>query len=261
MARGSEIFRGMIDAARNEVINKHKTARLFNHNGIVGDERAAAIAEFLRARLPDVFEIAKGEAVDCFDKRSGQLDFFIYDRMATKPISQQRENALVPCESLYSVIEVKSTFSRAEARNCLKAAAKVRRLRPFKHRFVNSRVKGAAVKDDEHRCMYVVFAYSSDLSESNWIKKEYERLCTVAAEEKIDPSVIDRVFVVDRGILNPVRSQGKLVEQEPEYLFAEFFLHLVNFIERERSRRPDISWGDYALPKSRGWKTVRLTKA
>jgi hypothetical protein len=255
--QGSDVFLGVIEAARKQLLIDHENARSFENSGIIGDERAAALADFLRSRLPEAYGVAKGEIIDCFDNRTGQIDLFIFDRLAAKPISQQRENALVPCEALYAVIEVKSTFTREEARRCLHAAARLRRLRPFKEHFVDARTHGARAQESEHRAMYVVFAYTTDLRAAEWMAHEHQRLLAVAAEEKVNPSVIDRIFVADRGILNPIRSQGKLVQEDAEYLFVEFFLHLINFIDRERARRPLISWRDYALPKSKGWKPIR----
>jgi hypothetical protein len=215
-------------AARKQLLIDHENARSFENTGIIGDERAAALADFLRSRLPEAFGVAKGEIIDCFDNRTGQIDLFIFDRLAAKPISQQRENALVPCEALYAVIEVKSTFTRKEARRCLSAAARLRQLRPFKEHFVDARTHGARAQEGEHRAMYVVFAYTTDLRAAEWMAHEHQRLLAVAAEEKVNPSVIDRIFVADRGILNPIRSQGKLVQEDAEYLFVEFFLHLIN---------------------------------
>ena len=253
----SDVFLGVIEAARKQLLIDHENARSFENSGIIGDERAAALADFLRSRLPEAFGVAKGEIIDCFDNRTGQIDFFIYDRLAAKPISQQRENALVPCETLYAVIEVKSTFTREEARRCLHAAARLRQLRPFKEHFVDARTHGASAQESEHRAMYVVFAYTTDLRAAEWMDHEHQRLLAVAAEEKVNPSVIDRIFIADRQILNPIRSQGKSVQEDAEYLFVEFFLHLINFIDRERARRPSLSWRDYALPRSKGWKSIR----
>lgn len=105
--------------------------------------------------------------------------------------------------------------------------------------------------------MYVVVAYASDLSPQDWMKKEYSRLLNVAAKEKLQAPSIDRMFVVDRGIINPGRGQGRIVEDGPEYLLAELFIHLVDFIERERSRRPAIQWDIYALPRRRRWQSIR----
>ena len=108
MARASAIFRGVIEDARKQLLLDYKKSSSFGQHGIRGDERAAALADFLRQRLSDVFEITKGEVVDSLDKRTGQLDVIIYDHLASSPISQQRENTIVPCEALYVVIEVKS---------------------------------------------------------------------------------------------------------------------------------------------------------
>jgi hypothetical protein len=161
--QGSDVFLGVIEAARKQLLIDHENARVFEHSGIIGDERAAALADFLRSSLPEAFGIAKGKIIDCFDTRTGQIDLFIYDRLAAKPISQQRENALVPCEALYAVIEVKSTFTREEARRCLHAAATLRQLRRFKEHFVDARTHGARAQESEHRAMYVIFAYTTDL--------------------------------------------------------------------------------------------------
>jgi len=257
MVKGSDIFRGIIDAARQQLLLDHTKSSAFGHAGIKGDERSAALSDFLRQRIPDVYEVAKGEVIDCYDHRTGQLDIIIHDRLAARPITQQKENSIIPCETLYVVVEVKSLLNKVEAEKCLKAAKLVRDLKPFKHRFVDSRQGGRAAQGDAHRCMYVVFAYESDISADGWMKKEYERLVSVAKENNYKVSSIDRVFVVDRGIINPVRAQGKLVDGDPEYLFAELFRHLVNFMQRERLRRPAMEWESYALPRSRGWRAIR----
>ena len=257
MSKGSDIFREIIDAARQQLLLDHRKSSSFAQSGIKGDERAAALAEFFRHRISNVFEITKGEVIDWYDHRTGQLDIVIYDKLATSPISQQRENCIIPCESVYVIVEVKSILNKQEIKKCLKASRTVRNLRPFKQRFVDARVGGAPAKKDAHRCLYMVFAYKSDLTAENWLKKEYARLSLVAGENNLKASTIDRIFVADRGIINPVRIQGKIVDGDPEYLFAELFLHVVNFMQRERDRRPQINWESYALPKSRGWRAIK----
>jgi hypothetical protein len=254
--RGSEVFRKVIDQARRQVLLDSDKAANFEHKGIRGDERAAPLAEFLRSRLPDVFAVGKGEIIDCKDNRTGQLDLVIYDRLAARPIAEGGENLLLPCEAVYAIIEVKSVFSAEEARKCLLAAQKVRRLRPFKNRFVDRRSAGARALLEEHRCLYIVFAYTSDLSKAEWLKSELTRLEQAAIETEVDIARIDRIFVADRGILDAGSRVGKQDEAHPEYLFAEFFLHIVNFMGRECARRPPISWEDYALPNRKGWTKI-----
>jgi hypothetical protein len=131
MAKGSDIFRGIIDAARQQLLLDHRKSSSFHHPGIKGDERAAALAAFLRHRIPDSYEVTKGEVIDCFDNRTGQLDIIIYDKLAARPISQQAENSIIPCEALYVSVEVKSLLTKEEIKKCVRASRLVRDLRPL----------------------------------------------------------------------------------------------------------------------------------
>jgi hypothetical protein len=250
---GSAVFRNVIDQARKQLLLDYEKAADFDHSTIRGGERAAAIAKFLRGRLPDVFAVGKGEIMDREDRRSGELDLIIYDRLTVSPVTEGYDSVLIPCEAVYAIIEAKSTFTRAEAKMTLNAAGKIRRLRPFGQRFISARQDGRPASDDEHRCMYLVFAFRSDLSENSWMEKEFRRLAEVAKEENIDLSFVDRLFVMERGLINPSARKGKEISDEAAIIFAELFLNLTNFLERERSRRPPLSWQSYALPQSRGW--------
>ncbi len=258
MPKGSDVFRNVIESARKQLVLDHEKSSAFAHPSIKGNERAASFADFLRQRLPDYLEVTvRGEAIDCYDHRTGELDILIYDKLAARPISQQRESALVPCEALYVVVEVKSVLNKSHVEACLQHSQFVRNLKPFGHKFVDARRRGAAAQSDSHRCLYIVVAYTSDIAAKDWMKKEYGRLVAVAEELNLSATVIDKIFVVDRGIINPVRAQGKIVEKGPEYLLAELFIHLVEFVERESSRRPPIKWDIYALPDRKGWASIR----
>lgn len=254
---GSAIFKNVLEAARKQLHLEFDKAKAFRHAGLRGEERAEALATFLRERLPPAFGVSTGEIIDRRDRRTGQLDLIVYDQTVTRAIHTGHKNALYPCEAVYVVIEVKSVLSKAEVETCLTAAGKVRALRPFGERFVDARTQGAPADDSAHRCMYVVFAYSSDIGEEGWLEKEYQRLQAVAGETGKKISNIDRVLVLDRGIINPSRGQGRTAEQDPGALFAEFFLHMANFVARERDRRPKLSWQSYALPRSHRWQTLR----
>lgn len=255
-SKGSEIFLGIIEDARQQLLLDYKKSEAFKHSGTKGDEREAALITFFKDRISSVFEIATGEVIDCYDHRTGQLDIIIYDKLAAAPISKQVQNCIIPCEAVYAIIEVKSILNKTETNTCLKAAQSIRKLKPFKQKFVDARTGGAAAKTKLHRCLYVVFAYKSDLSKDQWITKEFDRFNKCSAESKISLTSIDRIFVADRGIINPIKAQGKVVDNDPEYLFVELFLHVINFIERERERRPHLSWQTYALPRAKGWIVI-----
>lgn len=252
----SAVFRAVLDEAANKLALSSREAATFEHRGIKGDERAAALADFLRHHLPGTFDVKKGEAIDFSDARTGQLDLVVFDRGGSSPILVGNENLLLPCESLYVVIEVKTTLTQEELNGAYRSAAKVRSLRPFKSRFVGPRPDGAAADDNSYRCMYVVFAYSTNLSADNWLAKEFKRVESAANAAGSSADLVDRVVVLDRGMINPFSATGKAVDKDRESIFLDLYLHIVNFINRERDRRPPVDWQVYSVRQSPGW--VRL---
>jgi hypothetical protein len=252
----SAIFSRVIAEARNEVLLDAAKAAHFHHTGIRGDERAAGLKHFFSSHLPAAFGLAKGEVIDYGDRRTGQLDLFIFDKISCSPLSVQSENVLLPCESLYVVIEVKSVLSQKELETCYEAAAKVRSLRPFKRQFISSRTGGAGAEDGGSRCLYIVFAYTTNLSATDWSSKEFGRVCTAAGGAKVSEDLVDLVVVLDRGLINPGKGVGKSIGEDPMEIFMEFYLHVINFLNREYQRRPIIDWQDYGAGSQRKW--VRL---
>lgn len=238
----SVIFRDVLKQAEEQLALTGRAAANFQHRGIRGDERANAVRQFFADHLPNTFATGKGECIDFKDSRTGQLDFCIFDAATASPIWASEENCLIPAEALYVVVEVKSTLTREELVKCVGSATKVRALRPFKEKFIASPTKGAV--PTAHRCLYIVFAYESNLSTDNWAQKEFDRLREVAAEVGCSVDVVDRIIVLDRGM---IRSQvaAAMIREETKGVFLEFYLHVVNFLTRERNRRPEIDWTAY----------------
>lgn len=253
----SEVFRSVLEAARRQVLLDGSKAGAFEHKGIRGDERAASLAQFFRERLPDRFGVGKGEVVDYQDRRTGQLDLIIYDRVSCAPISAQSENLLLPCEALYCVIEAKSKVTQDELDTSLAAAGRLRELRPFKAHFITTRRDGSSADDGQHRCLYIVFGYASNLAnDAQWPEKEYRRLLTAATRANIAVDCLDRLIVIDRGMINPPTISGKWEAGSAESVFLESYLHIVNFLNRESARRKPVDWQMYGPRSAKGWKML-----
>lgn len=94
--RPSEVLKAVLRNAQEMVIGESRRAAAFQHKGIRGDERSAALATFLRERLPDAFGVCKGEAIDYRDQRSGQLDLIIYHKQSCVAVSKQVEKHVDP---------------------------------------------------------------------------------------------------------------------------------------------------------------------
>lgn len=261
MSRGvrepSNVFRAVLNQAARNLALSSQDATPFVHRGIKGDERAGALAEFLRAHLPGDFDVRKGEAADVLNSQTGQLDLIVYDKASSAPILVGNENLLLPCESLYVVIEVKTRLTQAELNTAYRSALKVRSLSPFNTRFVGQRTDGAAANGKSYRCMYIVFAYETNLSTADWLNKEFDRIKTSAKRAGAELDVIDRVVVLNRGMINPCSKTGKLINGDNKNIFLEFYLHIINFINRERTRRPPVDWQMYSDRTSPGWTKLK----
>lgn len=253
----SDVFRSVMANAKRRLLLDSVDAADFEHKGIRGDERAASFAKFFRERLPEKFGIEKGEAIDYRDTRTGQLDFVIFDRSRCGPIRVGGENLLLPCEALYCVIEVKTRITQDELDTSLKAAGKVRALRPFKKPFIAARQDGSSADDDRDRCLYVIFGYTSNLgNDFEWAEKEYRRLSGAAGSAGVPPDCVDRLFVLDRGIINPQKPAGKWDAGNADSVFLESYLHIVNFLGRESERRKPVDWQMYGPRSASGWRTL-----
>ena len=239
----SKIFQQVLTDAENKLAMAAKAAGSFQHRGIRGDERADALAQLLRQHLPQDFSIGKGEAIDYLDSRTGQLDLVIYDNATAAPLLTAGENLLLPAEALYAVIEVKSVLTQNELDTCALAASKVRSLKPFKHKFSPSPNKGEAPIDC-YRCPYIIFAFTSNLSDDNWAQKEFDRVRKSLSVVQGDQSLFDRVIVLDKGLLRPQISAARIRDEE-NGIFLDFYIHLMNFLMKEKRRRPPVDMQAY----------------
>src|ERR1039458_5963831 len=247
----------ILKKAEKDLWSAWEAAKVFNHNVLRGTARENPLGQFLAARLPGSYGICSGEAIDCFDKHSTSLDLIVYDKMRNCPLAE--EPFLMPAEALLAVVEVKSKLTRDELRVCFKAAKALRRLRPYKKgRFVPARQGGSPALDNEYRCLYTVFAYTSDVGPEEWLTKEWARIKEVADECRDDLNLIERVVVLDRGIIAPGEGSGKTTPEMGPGILHEWFLHLVNFLNRENNGRKSenkqgreaIDWQAYAARHS-----------
>jgi len=240
----SQIFQQILTQAEAYLSLAAKSAANFKHRGIRGDERADALNQFLASHLPQSFATGKGEVIDFRDARTGQIDLFIYDKVTASPLLALPENTLLPAEALYAVIEVKSVLTQVELNTCAAAAVRVRSLQPYKKTFSPCPTKGEAPTDC-FRCPYIVFAYTTDLSEGEWAQKEFDRVKAAVHSVSGEVDLIDRVVVLDRGMLRPQIAAAR-VRDENKGVFLDFYIHLMNCLLRERRRRPPIDLLAYA---------------
>lgn len=237
------------------------------HSGIKGDGRSKYVVDFLEKRLPKGYGFAhRGEAVDYRDSRSGEIDIAIFDKMRNSLLSD--DPVWLPAESLLAVIEVKSILTEEELRLAYLSSKKINSLRPFKRQFTLAQpnkeeekaktgITSSRSTSEPLRCFRTIFAYRTNLTEVDWLTKEWRRVQTVTREIGCDPALIDRILVLNRGMLNPPSKQGG---DDTAFLsvFHQWFIQLTNFLARENGRRPPVDWQAYHKKRIPGWRKLPL---
>jgi hypothetical protein len=134
---------------------------------------------------------------------------------------------------------------------------KIVSLRPYSKEFAVARSWGADASDENPRCLYTIFAFNSDLGSDGWLQKEATRLRDEAEELGVPVERVDRVVVLERGMLMPPAARGLAQTGDAKMVLREWFLHLTNFLVREASRRRAFEWQQY-VDQKRGLQFMKL---
>ncbi|MGN1299320.1 MAG: DUF6602 domain-containing protein [Candidatus Scatovivens sp.] len=172
------------------------TSRI-EHTGIKGTIREDKLKEYLKKLLPQKYNITSGCIVDANEKQSKQQDFIIYDNFNSPSFIASEKEQVVPIESVYATVEVKSTLTIDELKKSLKNIESVQmleRVKPMFNPLVISSIKAPI-------CM--VFAYTSDTSLENIVKHVDE-----INKEILVKNRVSIICVLDKGIIFGVDKYG-----------------------------------------------------
>jgi hypothetical protein len=216
-----------------------KATLITDHHATSGSIRETALRDFLRQLLPDRFYVGTGFVFDAQDRKSRQLDVVVALEPPLVGVFKDEGVCVLPCETVLACIEVKTTLTATEVARSLENARSVRSLRPYgDHTFASAQRGGANLGKHEHRCFYSIVAAGSDLVEGSWPQGEWMRLVRAAKALGLAPDVVDRIVLLDRGMINAVGGVSLPASDSIEQVAAEWFVHLSNHLDREASRRP-----------------------
>jgi len=226
----------------------------FKHALTKGEERELPVQQFLRANLPETFGVERGEVVDPYGSHGPQLDVIVFDRLRNIPV-HAGGSALVPAEALLASVEVKTELTKAVLVESFRAAARLTALRPFKRPLLRGN-RGNRAPRDACRYFHVLFGYRTDLTESNWIDREYSRLADAAREAGTELGVIDRVYVAQRGLIQPGAARAVAEASQPGLGLMNLYMHLLSFVLRENRNRKEAPYEQYAGRMTEGWRQL-----
>ena len=93
-------------------------SRLVSHQGERGRENELAFARLLSGLIPGRLGIGSGLLIDSLDQQSKQTDIVIYDASDEPSVFGQATQLLFPVEQVRACIEVKTTLTAREIRDC-----------------------------------------------------------------------------------------------------------------------------------------------
>jgi len=221
-----------------------------NHTGIKGGEREQSVIRFLEERLPDRFCVATGEVVDLNGNTGPQLDVLIFDRYADFAFTSGCSSILAS-EALLASVEIKSKLNSGEIEKCVGAARKLRQLRPHDRELGGPDIGVQQDGTKKARYMHCVFAFDTDLSESNWLEREVQRFDANMKGEHL----IDATYVLGRGLINFSHRRARL-EDNAAGAISSFYFSLLNFAMREADRRKPTPYDRYVTHSSKSWSKI-----
>ncbi|NIY95558.1 MAG: hypothetical protein HWE39_19710 [Oceanospirillaceae bacterium] len=221
-----------------------------NHRGSKGTAREGVLGTFFREQLPGRYSVTEGEVVDLYGRSSPQLDLMFYDSSVDFPFRTAGADILA-AEALLSSIEVKSKLTKAEIEKSVKAARKLRKLKPFGRPLAGNDVGMKATGKKDSRYFHCLFAYETDLSENNWLESEVNRLKSACGTGH----ALDLVYVLDRGLIHVGHSIGKMEDGDGGAI-TNFYFSILNFIQREARRREATPFERYTQSAKNAWIKV-----
>jgi hypothetical protein len=240
------------------------------HAGDKGENREEILREFLEKHLPRKYGVLKGEIITSSGDRSHSADIIIFDALSA-PVLYRGKTAVVPIESVYGIIEVKSSLSKAELLDATGKIEAFKRLAPRDLSVIETREYVTVHRPS--RPFGVVLGYqlasnSLDSLSQNWAE-ENARIhdanyfanviavlgCGIIRYELVNLSRGTKELLVDTDqfVRTILTGQKRLANNEPtdetllrivaenaaERSFGRLFVYLLIMLERMKLSVPD----------------------
>ncbi|MCG8348879.1 MAG: hypothetical protein MI924_13995 [Chloroflexales bacterium] len=211
------------------------------HQGEKGGLKERRVADFIRSFLPQKYGLGTGHVIDSEGNTSGQADIVIYDTLNDVKIPIDEYYSLFPCESVYAIIEVKSTLTASfgekpdgTIEECIGSATKFKSL--------NRRVNG-----NFEMGQHFVFAYQATRSNDHEKTTEWFRKL---AEDR-NAAIPDMVLVLNSEYVLCNYDTIDLSRYSHVFKRAPLVVFISEMIRRlstTNTETPDV-WQSYLRPR------------
>ncbi|WP_327370367.1 DUF6602 domain-containing protein [Streptomyces sp. NBC_01217] len=122
-----EYWSGVARRLQEEVDTFNK---LIGHAGEQGRENELSLVRLIENLLPSTVGVGSGMVIDSHGNYSKQMDILIYDVSSQPSIMAQTNQVIFPVECVLLAIEVKTTLTEEELRDCVAKRKSLRNLSP-----------------------------------------------------------------------------------------------------------------------------------
>lgn len=245
------ITRAIQTAAKKMMIDFEELTSQIKHKGERGTSREELLISYLKGYFPLKFSLGRGSIIDSSGVQSKQQDCIIYDSFNSPILLDMETTQMIPIESVYATIEVKSSLNKGELIKCVNNIKSVRELTKNPIYPVNSNTAG------------FVFAFTSDTSIETLLGNLID--CNKEIESKNQISII---CILDKGLIIHVNKAGLkdfillpnqnstpvIIENSVEMNLMLFYLFLMQYLNSEQVSPPNLyKYADYGDALKINW--------
>lgn len=229
--------------AKKMSIEYQEVTSHIEHLGVRGSSRENVLQKHIKQLLPQKFTVGNGIITDINGTQSKQQDFFIYDTFNSPIFLQMESSCVIPVESVYATVEVKSTLTKETLWQSIENILSVKQLNisVLKNTFFVPKI--------HNFILGTVFAYTSD-STIETVAQNVDELCRDIPKEN-QPSM---VCIFDKGLIVNISKDGMgqietvpstqttwgIIKNNKELNFYLFYLILQQHLNTTMNFPPDL---------------------
>lgn len=229
--------------AKKMSIDYHEVTNHIEHMGLRGSSRENILREYIKQLLPQKFAVGNGIITDVNGTQSKQQDFFVYDAFNSPIFLHMESSCVIPVESVYATVEVKSTLTK----ETLKLS--IENIRSVKQLDITVLKNSIFIPNQYNFILGTVFSYTSD-SAIETVAQNINEICRDIPKEQ-QPSVI---CILDKGLIVNVLKEGMreivtipsesttwgVIKNTKEINFYLFYLILQQHLNTTTNFPPDL---------------------
>lgn len=224
-------LRELLRSRIRTLLENCRAAGELKHALTAGMLRENYLREFFRDLIPAAFRVATGFVIDADGRSTPQLDFIVYDPSALPPVVLSHDLAVLPCESVVLVAEIKSTLTTSDFSQIEQQRAALNALQYAAHD-----VPGGAM-----RIPHVVFALDCKVARTticDWMRKcnDVMSVCVIGSffvdrvagelqtwqpEAGSFNETLATIFRLHNGVLDVTAMRERLKFKYEDYMFPE----------------------------------------